>query len=112
MLSFANAKYAAARLQTAERMRNRIRIIPVLLIALVLAPGCRARGQSPSAPAPPIIDMHLHAHTLSMYGTPLPAVCTNDRDIVFPGLDPRETLTPERVKWCPHPLRALGTDQE
>jgi len=112
MLSFAYAKYAAARLQTAERMRNRVRIIPVLLIALVLAPGCRARGQSPSAPAPPIIDMHLHAHTLTMYGTPSPAVCTNDQDIVFPGLDPRETFTPERVKSCPHPLRAPGTDQE
>ena len=43
MLSFAYAKYAAARLQTAERMGNRVRIIPVLLVALVLAPGCRAR---------------------------------------------------------------------
>jgi uncharacterized protein len=41
---------------------------------------------------PPVIDMHLHAHTLSMYGAPPPAVCTNDQDIVFPGLDPRKPI--------------------
>jgi predicted TIM-barrel fold metal-dependent hydrolase len=61
---------------------------------------------------PPIIDMHLHAHTLSMYGTPPPAVCTNDQEIVFPGLDPREPFTQERVKSCPSPLPAPRTDEE
>ena len=61
---------------------------------------------------PPIIDMHLHAHTLSMYGTPPPAVCTNDQEIVFPGLDPKEPLTAERVKSCRSPLRAPRTDEE
>jgi predicted TIM-barrel fold metal-dependent hydrolase len=93
-------------------MRTRVRILAMLFTALVLALGCRARVQSSSVPTPPIIDMHLHAHTLSMYGTPSPAVCTNDQDIVFPGLDPREPLTPERVKSCAHPLRAPGTDEE
>lgn len=34
----------------------------------------------------PIIDMHLHAHTLSMYGTPPPAVCTNDQKSCSPAL--------------------------
>lgn len=61
---------------------------------------------------PPILDMHLHAHTLSMYGTPTPAVCTNDQDIVFPGLDPREPLTAERVKSCSQPLAAPSSDDE
>ncbi len=61
---------------------------------------------------PPIIDMHLHAHTLSMYGTPPPAVCTNDQEIVFPGLDPKEPFTAERVKLCRSPLRAPRTDEE
>jgi predicted TIM-barrel fold metal-dependent hydrolase len=61
---------------------------------------------------PPILDMHLHAHTLSMYGTPTPAVCTNDQDILFPGLDPREPLTAERVKSCSKPLAAPGSDAE
>ena len=61
---------------------------------------------------PPIIDMHLHAHTLSMYGTPPPAVCTNDQEIVFPGLDPREPVTFARVHSCGAPLRAPNTDEE
>jgi uncharacterized protein len=61
---------------------------------------------------PPIIDMHLHAHTLSMYGTPPPAVCTNDQEIGFPGLDPREPSSPEQLKACRSPLRAPRTDEE
>jgi uncharacterized protein len=60
---------------------------------------------------PPIIDMHLHAHTLARYGSPPPAVCTNDQDIVFPGLDPRQPFTADRVKSCPSPLRAPATDE-
>jgi predicted TIM-barrel fold metal-dependent hydrolase len=60
----------------------------------------------------PIIDMHLHAHTLSMYGTPPPSVCTNDQEIVFPGLDPREAVTFARVHSCGAPLKAPTTDQE
>lgn len=56
--------------------------------------------------------MHLHAHALSMYGTPPPAVCTNDQDILFPGLDPRDPVTPQRVKSCARPLSAPGSDEE
>jgi hypothetical protein len=76
----------------------------------MIAPGCRLQAQS--APVLPIIDMHLHAHTLSMYGTPTPAVCTNDQDILFPGLDPHEPLTAERVKSCAKPLPAPRSDEE
>ena len=61
---------------------------------------------------PPIIDMHLHAHTLSMYGTPPPAVCTNDQEITFPGLDPREPVTFAALRRCRAPLRAPNTDTE
>ena len=60
----------------------------------------------------PIIDMHLHAHTLSMYGTPPPAVCTNDQEKTFPGVDPREPVTLTRVYSCGAPLRAPKTDEE
>src|SRR5262245_13598921 len=56
--------------------------------------------------------MHLHAHTLSMYGSPSPVVCTNDQEILFPGLDPREAVTPQRVKSCPRPLPAPESDAE
>lgn len=61
---------------------------------------------------PPIIDMHLHAHTLSMYGTPPPAVCTNDQEILFPGVDPRKPATSQRVRSCKAPVRAPRTDEE
>jgi predicted TIM-barrel fold metal-dependent hydrolase len=57
--------------------------------------------------------MHLHAHTLRKYGTPPPAVCTNDQEIVFPAWDQRQPLTLSRVlKACPTPLSAPRTDEE
>jgi len=82
-------------------MRVAAGVVLLLVSGLVCAQG-----------VPPIIDMHLHAHTLSMYGTPPPAVCTNDQEIVFPGLDPREPVTFARVHSCGAPLRAPNTDEE
>src|SRR6266581_7140718 len=80
-------------------------------LILLLHSGCLAWSQAVQE-HPPIIDMHLHAHTLSMYGTPPPSVCTNNQEIVFPGLDPKEPFTAERVKLCRSPLRAPRTDEE
>lgn len=57
-----------------------MRVLAGVVLFLVSGP---LRAQEVS----PIIDMHLHAHTLSMYGAPPPAVCTNDQEILFPGLD-------------------------
>src|SRR5215208_803350 len=82
-----------------------MRILPGIVLTLVSAP-LRAQELSP------IIDMHLHAHTLSMYGTPPPTVCTNDQEILFSGLDPREPITYARVHSCGAPLRAPKTDKE
>jgi predicted TIM-barrel fold metal-dependent hydrolase len=50
----------------------------------------------------PIIDMHLHAHTLEDYGGGS-GVCTNDEPIEFPGVDPRKPITIETVMRCAHP---------
>jgi len=78
---------------------------------ILLFSGCLAWSQTMQDHAP-IIDMHLHAHTLKMYGTPPPAVCTNDQEIVFPAWDPRQPLTLARgLKACPAPLSAPGTDE-
>jgi uncharacterized protein len=88
-------------------MRLAVCISPALV--LFLGSGCI--GLAPRERLP-ILDMHLHAHTLGMYGAPPPAVCTNDQDIVLPGRDPREPLTQERVKLCRAPLRAPRTDEE
>jgi len=75
-----------------------------------------ANAQETKSQRLPIIDMHLHAHTLSMYGTPPPAVCTNDQEIVFPGWDPRQPLTLEgtgnQAMSCPLRLKAPATGDE
>jgi predicted TIM-barrel fold metal-dependent hydrolase len=74
-----------------------------------------ANAQDTKNQRPPIIDMHLHAHTLSMYGTPPPSVCTNDQEIVFPGWDPRQPLRLEgnnQAMSCPVRLKAPATDDE
>jgi predicted TIM-barrel fold metal-dependent hydrolase len=57
---------------------------------------------------PPIIDMHLHAHPVDDYGGG--RVCTNDQRMVFPGVDPRQAITLDRVLSCPSPLAAAATD--
>lgn len=69
--------------------------------------GIPATGQSP----PPIIDMHLHAHTLADYGGGVP-VCTSDQEISFPGIDPTEPVTIGKLLQCARPLSPPGSDQE
>lgn len=60
--------------------------------------------------APPIIDMHLHAHTLDDYGGGA-RVCVNTEPIEFPGVDPRQPITIEAVVACAHPLANAASDE-
>jgi predicted TIM-barrel fold metal-dependent hydrolase len=60
--------------------------------------------------APPIIDMHLHAHTLADYGGGA-AVCVNTEPMEFPGVDPRLPITIEAVVRCAHPMRNPTSDE-
>ena len=46
----------------------------------------------------PIIDMHLHAHSLSMYGGGA-SVCAGDQAISFPGVDPAQPMSLERLNF-------------
>jgi predicted TIM-barrel fold metal-dependent hydrolase len=48
----------------------------------------------------PIIDMHLHAEHVADYG-PTPAVCSDNRGIVWRGWDPRTPLDLANVGACP-----------
>jgi predicted TIM-barrel fold metal-dependent hydrolase len=47
----------------------------------------------------PIIDMHLHAEHVADYG-PTPAVCSDNRGIVWRGWDPREPLDLATLGAC------------
>jgi predicted TIM-barrel fold metal-dependent hydrolase len=94
-------------------MITRIGVLVSCSFILLLLSACLAWPQ-PVHGRQPIIDMHLHAHTLSMYGTPPPTICTNDQEIFYPPVDPREPgpMVYERVKSCPARLSAPSTDEE
>lgn len=64
---------------------------------------------APALAAPPIIDMHLHAHTIADYGGGA-KVCVNTEPMEFPGVDPREPITIEAVMKCAHPIANAATD--
>jgi hypothetical protein len=64
-----------------------VRIIAILFLAC----ACQTPGQAPPDRSP-VIDMHLHAHSLSQYGGGMPN-CGNDQEILYPGADPRERIT-------------------
>lgn len=83
------------------------------VIGGALALGSATAGAGGDTPVrAPIIDMHLHAHSLKMYGDRPPAVCTGDQDIVFLAVDPREAVTADRVKSCRAPLAAPADDAQ
>ena len=93
---FARPRRWPHRLQSAPMTRQSLRY-PMFRTCLMLAlAGCAGgRGTVPSSvsglserPRLPIIDMHLHAHSLTDYGGGMP-VCANDSEIEFPGVDPR-----------------------
>ena len=86
---------------------------PLMLCGLLggLLGAAPMPAQSPvrSPARPPIIDMHIHATTLDEFGGG-GRVCTNERGIEFPGVDPREPITLDKVVRCPRPLMSAPTD--
>ena len=68
--------------------------------------------QPPTAPGqrPPIIDMHLHAVTLGEFGGGAPN-CADPRSTEYPGVDPRERITLDRVMTCSKWLPAAASDE-
>ncbi|MCC5942682.1 MAG: amidohydrolase [Balneolaceae bacterium] len=61
----------------------------------------------------PIIDMHLHAHTVASYGPePIP-MCTAEEPVIYLGLDPQIPMTLDRVTApCANPVWSSATDEE
>ncbi|MGZ8371314.1 MAG: amidohydrolase family protein, partial [Caulobacteraceae bacterium] len=70
------------------------------LAALVAAPAF-------AAGRPPIIDMHLHASRVPAIPVP---ICTGDQPIVFPAIDPKQPIDPDRLMQCPRPLYSPKTN--
>jgi hypothetical protein len=84
-----------------------MRMLIGIIAVLVLGARVTSKGQANS---PPIIDMHLHAHSLSQYGGGMPN-CSNDQEIVYPGADPREPFSLGRLKTCASPMPAAASDE-
>jgi len=105
-------QFTSSRLLTMRRVRQSTRrpwtILFGLLAGLSLASGCQGRGR-PAAARPPIIDMHLHAHSLSQYGGGM-ANCANDQEILYPGVDLRQPMTFGRLKTCASTLPPAASD--
>jgi len=78
-----------------------------VVIALLFLVTVSAQAQN----GLPIIDMHLHAHTVASYG-PSPQVCTGDQPLLYPGLDPAQPMSIDRAVSCPAPITAAATDAE
>jgi uncharacterized protein len=102
-------------------------IAALVLLLLALVGGCQAPVETPAAaapdvepaavPAPPIIDMHLHAYSLAGFTgerTTVPAlkICASDQEISFPGVDPRNRITVKAAMTCPDPRPAPRSDEE
>ncbi len=82
-----------------------MRPLSLALLFVLLPRALPAQG-----PGRPIIDVHLHAHTLADYGGGL-AVCTSDQPIEFPPVDPRKPITlASTLTSCATPLQPAASD--
>jgi len=87
---------------------------PALLgtLALLIVPNA-VSAQGTERYEGPIIDMHLHAHTVASCGPEPVANCTADEPVVYPGLDPRHPMTLDRtLSPCDSPIWSAATDEE
>ncbi|HEX8360806.1 MAG TPA: amidohydrolase family protein [Longimicrobium sp.] len=70
----------------------------IILFVASLMFASRALAQGPGRP---VIDMHIHAHSLADYGGGMP-VCGNQGEMEFPGIDPKEGISFAReLVVCP-----------
>jgi uncharacterized protein len=71
------------------------------MLALMVGASARERA--------PIIDMHLHAHTLADYGGG-PNVCMNDHAMEFHAPEPGQPITVEAVMVCANRVKPAASD--
>ena len=95
-------------LTTPQRAPCALWLLFGVIALMLLLSACQARDQS-SPNRSPMIDVHLHAHSLTQYGG-IPN-CANDQEILYPGGDPREPVTFARLKTCASPVPPASTDE-
>jgi hypothetical protein len=77
-----------------SRALFRVALLSVLVLPIALS------GQSPTQKSQPIIDVHIHAFNIADFG-PGPAVCSENRGIVWNAWDQRAPFDLGKVGVCP-----------
>jgi predicted TIM-barrel fold metal-dependent hydrolase len=78
------------------------------LMLLLAAHGKAA----PARPPEPIIDMHMHAWSLTEFGGEIPEACAGADGIDLHGIDPARPFDFKSQGSCPHMLKAPPNDEE
>jgi len=69
-----------------------------------------AQAASPSSVSPPIIDMHMHAWSLSEFGGESVEVCLGASGIEMHGIDPTKPFDFKAQGTCQKPVRSPASD--
>lgn len=78
-----------------------------LFAAFVYSQSKVSKGQKPL----PIIDVHIHAHSLSRFPATDP-ICTGDQELIFPAIDPIKSFDILDLQRCPSPIPAATTEEK
>ena len=70
-----------------------------------------AAAQEAPRERPPIIDMHLHAYSLTQFGGGQVTICPGDQGKSFLAHDPRQEPTLSKLESCPQPLTTPASDE-
>lgn len=89
-------------------------ISKLLLTALIAAFlfAIQIDAQKKRTDRQPVIDMHIHAEPLSEFGGGEISICTGDRGMILPAIDPKLPFTFDEVVVCGSRVRSSATDEK
>lgn len=94
-------------LVTARCRTTGVKMMRYLIAALLVAIASPASAKR----SEPIIDMHMHAWSLTEFGTEPPEACAGADGIDMHGVDPSKPFDFKAQATCTHILRAPATDK-
>ena len=68
------------------------------------------RGNSRPAKSLPIIDMHIHAHTMEDFGGGNLSICLGEGKLTLPAIDPKLPLNIQDMVECEKTIRSSSSD--